>query len=256
MVRAVNPVTLTPIGVLRTGPRERAEAARQPYAAGEVPGTIELTPGRNFEDALCDLDQWTHVWVLFHFHLNTGWRPKVQPPRGHGERRGVFATRSPHRPNPLGMSVLRLVRVEGLSVHVEGVDMVDGTPVLDIKPYVPFADAIADANTGWIAPDPAPAWTVTWTETAAAQRDWLESHGERVADPVERALRLGPRPHAYRRIRETPEGLQLAVKAWRAVFTHADRTICVTRFRSGYRPAQYADDPALSLHRAFAETFP
>lgn len=255
MVRAVEPVTLTPIGVLRAPLRERVEAARQPYAAGDAPGIIELLPGRNYEDALCDLDQWTHVWVLFLFHLNTNWRPKVLPPRGHGERRGVFATRSPHRPNPIGMSVLRLVRVEGLRVHVEGVDMVDGTPVLDLKPYVPFADAIADAGTGWIAPDPAPAWSVGWSEAAAAQRDWLAARGADLTDAVERALRLGPRPHAYRRIRETPEGAELAVKSWRADFTAADRAITVTRLRSGYRPAQLLADPALALHRDFTETF-
>lgn len=255
MVRAVEPVTLTPIGVLRAPLRERAEAARQPYAAGDAPGVIELLPGRHYEDALCDLDQWTHVWVLFLFHLNTGWRPKVLPPRGHGERRGVFSTRSPHRPNPLGMSVLRLVRVEGLSVHVEGVDMVDGTPVLDLKPYVPFADAIAGAGTGWIAPDPAPAWSVTWSEVAAAQRDWLASRGADLAEPVERALRLGPRPHAYRRIRETAAGAELAVKSWRVDFTFTDRAITVTRLRTGYRPAQYLADPSLALHREFSETF-
>ena len=249
-------VSFTPIGVVRTAMRERAEAPRQPYAARDAQGVIELQQGHNFEDALCDLDAWSHVWVLFVFHLNAGWRPKVLPPRSRGTRRGVFATRSPHRPNPIGMSVLRVLRVQGLSVHVAGVDMVDGTPVLDLKPYVPFADAIADAGTGWIAKDPEAPWEVCWTPSAAAQLAWLAARGADLREPAERALRLGPAPHAYRRIRATPDGAELAVKSWRVDFSAADRTVTVLRLRSGYRPAQYADDPALALHRAFAETFP
>lgn len=246
----------TPIGVMRTGLRERAEAARQPYVAADAPGTIELFPGHRYEDALADLDAWTHLWVIFVFHLNRSWRPKVQPPRGRGERRGVFATRSPHRPNPLGMSVLKLLRVEGLSVHVAGVDLVDGTPVLDLKPYVPFADAISDAGTGWIGRDPDPPWQVAWTDLAVQQRAWLAQRGLELGPAIERALTLGPLPHAYRRIRQTPAGPELAVKDWRALFAVHDRTLTVTRIRSGYRTAQVLTDPAIALHRAFAESFP
>ncbi len=252
--RAVlDPVTLVPIGVMRTEAREKAEAARQPYAADGARGVIELLPGHGFEDALCDLDRWTHVWVLFVFHRNDSWRPKVMPPRSRGVKRGVFATRSPHRPNPLGMSVLKLLRVEGLCVHVEGVDLLDGTPVLDLKPYVPFVDAIPDASTGWIALDPEAPWSVAWSERAATQRDWLASHGEDLTAPAERALRLGPAPHAYRRIRATPDGHELAVRDWRLDFTAGERTLTVTAIRSGYRPSRRDEAPA--LHRAYADHF-
>ena len=84
--------------------------------------------------------------MLFWFDRNEGWRPKVLPPRSRSGRKGVFATRSPHRPNPLGLSAVRLERVDGLTLHVSDVDMLDGTPVLDIKPYVAYTDAIADAG--------------------------------------------------------------------------------------------------------------
>src|SRR6202042_3087805 len=116
----------------------------QGYVDPEAEGTIVLEAGRDFEHALSDFAEWDYLWVLYWFHLNDGWRPKVLPPRSK-VRRGVFSTRSPHRPSPIGMSVVKLVRVEGLTVHVRGVDMIDGTPVLDIKPYVPSADAIPDA---------------------------------------------------------------------------------------------------------------
>ena len=124
----------------------KVEAARQPRASGGAAGSIELLPGRNFEHALCDLAEWQYIWVLFWFDRNEGWRPKVLPPRSRSGRKGVFATRSPHRPNPLGLSAVRLERVDGLTLHVSDVDMLDGTPVLDIKPYVAYTDAIADAG--------------------------------------------------------------------------------------------------------------
>ena len=103
-----------PSGILRSSLATKVEAARQPRAAVGTPARIELLPGRNFEHALEDLARWELIWVIFWFHLNPGWRPKVLPPRSTTGRKGVFATRSPHRPNPIGMSVVRLERVDGL----------------------------------------------------------------------------------------------------------------------------------------------
>lgn len=129
-------LTVEPIGYVRCALAAKAEAARQPRASGGAPARIELMPGRNFEHALSDLGCWQYIWVLFWFDRNDGWRPKVLPPRSRSGRKGVFATRSPHRPNPLGLSAVRLERVEGLTLHVSDVDMLDGTPVLDIKPVL------------------------------------------------------------------------------------------------------------------------
>ena len=97
------------------------------------------------------------LWVLSHLHLNTGWNAKVMPPRGERKKRGLFATRSPHRPNNIGLTAVRLVGVEGFTLHVEEIDLLDGTPVLDIKPYVPYADAFPGAHAGWIDTIPASA---------------------------------------------------------------------------------------------------
>jgi tRNA-Thr(GGU) m(6)t(6)A37 methyltransferase TsaA len=141
-------LTLQPIGVAHTPFVDRVSAPRQPRIADGVEGTIELFAGHGYEHALEDLEGWDRIWVVFWFHLNEGWRPKVLPPRSTGKRRGVFSTRSPHRPNPIGISVLRLEGVEGLVLRVKDVDLVDGTPILDIKPYVPYADAFPDASTG------------------------------------------------------------------------------------------------------------
>ncbi len=124
-------LTIEPIGYVRTAIKFKDEAPRQPRASGGASGRIELLSGRNYEHALLDIEGWDHIWVLFWFHLNAGWRPKVLPPRSTSGRKGVFATRSPHRPNPIGLSAVRLERIEGLTLHVHDIDMLDGTPVLD-----------------------------------------------------------------------------------------------------------------------------
>ena len=205
------------------------------------------------------LDAWERAWVLFVFHRNVeqgrGWRPKVQPPRADAKV-GVFATRSPHRPNPIGLSAVRIVRVEGLVVHVRDLDLLDGTPVLDLKPYVPYADAHPDARSGWLeARNPAPAWTVAWSGPALAQLVWLKERGVDLRANVEAALSLGPRPHAYRRIRPCPGGLRLSLKEWRVDFTVEGHVLSVVTLRSGYRPAQLASDASLHVHREFVAAF-
>ena len=120
-------LTLEPIGVLHSPHVERAQAPRQPRAALGIEGTIELDPGRGFEDALADLEGWQYVWVIAWFDRNTTWKPKVTPPRS-TVKRGVFSTRAPHRPNPIALSVFELIGVEGLTVKVRNVDLLDHGP--------------------------------------------------------------------------------------------------------------------------------
>jgi tRNA (adenine37-N6)-methyltransferase len=239
-------LTLEPIGFVRTALASKAEAARQPRAAAGVAGRIELLGGRNYEHALLDLDGWEYIWVVFWFDRNEGWRPKVLPPRSRSGRKGVFATRSPHRPNPLGLSAVRLERIEGLTLHVRDVDMLDRTPVLDIKPYVAYTDAIVAARGGWLdaaarpAPlDPIEAFEVRWEATAAEQAEWVEARtGLALRERVTATLALGPMPHPYRRIRPDGAGFTLAVKDWRARFRVDGRCVHVHEIGSGYRDAK------------------
>ncbi len=277
--RGPGALTLDPIGTARTPFRELAEAPRQPAAARGVRGCIELEPGRGFDHALEGLGEWSHVWVLFWFHLAHGSVVrKVRPPRS-GEKRGVLATRSPHRPNPLGLSLVRLLEVRGLVLEVEDIDLVDGTPVLDIKPYVPYTDTAADASSGWLpgAADPATTWTVELSADAEAQLAFIEAAtapspvspapppgapapgAPGLRERLVAALALGPAPHPYRRIRANEDGRWvIAVKAWRATFTFAHRTIHVQRITSGYRPRDLVGGTAgdLEIHRAFSAAFP
>jgi tRNA-Thr(GGU) m(6)t(6)A37 methyltransferase TsaA len=243
-----------PIGVIHTPFREKVQAPRQAVAARGVKGTIELMP--EYEHALADLAGIERIWVVYWFHLVKGWRAKVLPPRSE-RRRGVFATRSPHRPNPIGLSSVRLIRVDGLVVYVEDVDMVDETPVLDLKPYVPYADAFPGARTGWLeAPDPIPRYEVRWSDDARAQVAWLNKRGTEIAAPIEEILALGPQPHPYRRIKKDGEGLRLAYKEWRVRFhVEAPRAVVIDRIASGYRPSQLHAEDGPAVHRAFVARF-
>jgi tRNA-Thr(GGU) m(6)t(6)A37 methyltransferase TsaA len=258
-------VTMDPIGVVHTPFAEKLTAPRQPAALPGVTGRIELFPGHNYEHALEDLDGWERIWVIFWFHLNQGWRPKVLPPRSSGQRRGTFSTRSPHRPNPIGLSVVRLDSIDGLTLHVRDVDMVDGTPVLDLKPYVPYADAHPSARPGWLSPapqevgDPVAGFEIAWSPLGAAQASWIhQAGGVDLVALVTPVLRLGPQPHPYRRIKRDAEGLRLAVKDWRVRFRVEQRTVVIDEVRSGYRPselARLAAVPELALHVAYVAEF-
>ncbi len=257
-------LALEPIGILRCAQLSKVDAPRQPAAAEALTGVIELFPARNFEHALEDLEGWERIWVIFWFHRNAGWRPKVLPPRSDSGRKGVFSTRSPHRPNPLGLSALKLERVEPLKLHVRGVDLLDGTPVLDIKPYVAYTDAFPDARSGWLAPaaDPRAHYEVSLTPEAEAQLEWIAAHGPlALRERVLATLSLGPQPHPYRRIKQEPEGLRLAVQDWRIRFEVEGHRVRVLRIATGYRAAQLAEgapDPsgAIARHRAFRLRWP
>jgi tRNA-Thr(GGU) m(6)t(6)A37 methyltransferase TsaA len=249
----------TPVGVIKTPFLDRVSAPRQPRAAGGARGTVELFAGHGFEHALSDLEGFDRIWIIFWFHLNEGaWRPKVLPPRSANKRRGVFATRSPHRPNPIGLSAVTLECIDGLVLHVRDVDMISGTPVLDIKPYVPYADSHPDARTGWLAADPLPEFEVVWSKRAREEVEWLHAHfAIDLTPPVERVLALGPQPHPYRRIRRDSDAMLLAVKDWRIRFAVEGRMLRVLGIRTGYRPRDLAlsEDPAVVPHRAFCAQF-
>jgi len=139
------------VGRARTPWVRREDAPHQPSAARGARGTIEVEPG--YAPALADLDTFERIWLVFFFHRSTGWTARVRPPRG-GPKRGVFATRAPDRPAGIGLTNVALLDVDVVAgrVLVEGIDLLDQTPVLDIKPYLPVVDAWPQAGNGWLEP--------------------------------------------------------------------------------------------------------
>ena len=141
--------TFDPIGYFQSSAHSPYELPRQ---AGLVPanqGIIQLNERCQFEQALEGLEGFDLIWVVFRLHRSALWKPKVLPPRGR-KKQGVFATRSPHRPNFIGMSCVKLESIHGLSLMISGHDLLDGTPILDIKPYLNYADSLVSTRQGWL----------------------------------------------------------------------------------------------------------
>jgi tRNA-Thr(GGU) m(6)t(6)A37 methyltransferase TsaA len=141
-------IVYRPIGVIHSPFKQTKGMPIQPPGARGVAGTIEVNP--EYGDGLKDLDGFSHIFLLYHFHLSQGYSLTVKPYLD-DSLRGVFATRAPRRPNAIGISVVRLVEIEGCTLHIEDLDIADSTPLLDIKPYVPEFDSREVERIGWLA---------------------------------------------------------------------------------------------------------
>jgi tRNA-Thr(GGU) m(6)t(6)A37 methyltransferase TsaA len=188
---------VSPVGFVRSCFKEKFAIPRQPQLAPAARGVLELLAPFDQVQAIEGLEHVSHVWLLFVFHqaLETQPRLKVRPPRlGGNQSLGVFATRSTHRPNGMGQSVVKLDKVEPGRLWLSGIDLLDGTPVLDIKPYVPYADCLPSA-VNLIAEAPPALIEVQWS--ASALND-AHSHGLRLQEPlvalIEQCLAQDPRP--------------------------------------------------------------
>jgi tRNA-Thr(GGU) m(6)t(6)A37 methyltransferase TsaA len=196
-----------PIGLLHTCFKEKFGIPRQPGLVAEARGHIKLTDHPFLKAALRELDTFSHLWVIFVFHRHDArnWKPSIRPPRLGGARKvGVLASRSPHRPNPIGLSAVKLERIDleapgGPEIHVSGVDVLDGTPVLDIKPYLPYADSIPEASAGWAA-EPIERAEVDFTEQSRiAIRARSEAGFPELERMIGEMLSLDPRPAFQKR---------------------------------------------------------
>ncbi len=193
-----------PIGTIHSCFKEKFGIPRQPGLVAEASATLELLPPYNRAEAVRGIEQFSHLWILFIFHecLRSEWKPTVRPPRlGGNERIGVFASRATYRPNPIGISPIKLDHVETTAnrvvLHLKGVDLLDGTPVVDIKPYIPYVDHISDATAGFAERPPPRKQTITFS-AAATQRciEMRESHPN-LRTMIEQLLQSDPRP-AYK----------------------------------------------------------
>ncbi len=262
---------LHPIGKIEGGHSVPQAAPRQAsYDENATRTWIHLEarfqgrPG-NFEQALDSINGFERIWLVFGFHDSHGWLPKVRPPRGDGTKRGVFSTRSPHRPNRIGLSSVRLIKVEGRSLLIEGHDLLEGTPIYDIKPYVPQADSFPSAKAGWVD-ELTPALEIQESKVAKEKMDWLFAQGEcRLRGFLEEQLRYQPLDGTRKRIcniQTDPVAnatkFQAAFRTWRFDVELTEK-LKVLDLSSGYSEIELlsADDPYADkeLHRAFGQIF-
>lgn len=203
---ALEPFEFEPIGVIRTAFAEKFGIPRQPGMVATAKGVIELRNHPFLSQACRTLETFSHIWIIFVFHEHGArdWKPSIRPPRLGGRTKvGVLSSRSPHRPNPIGLSAVKLDRIDfdhpkGARIHVSGVDLLDGTPILDIKPYIPFADSIPDAVPGWAAA-PIEKFAVTFTSQSLDSITRHEKTKPDLKKIIIEMLELDPRPASQKR---------------------------------------------------------
>ncbi|MCC6953374.1 MAG: tRNA (N6-threonylcarbamoyladenosine(37)-N6)-methyltransferase TrmO [Deltaproteobacteria bacterium] len=240
--------TFRPIGTVRSEMVRKFDAPHQPdHLSGET-SRVVLHPSMEFDKALCDLVGFDYIWLVSWFHRNNTWKPKVRPPRGDEAKRGVFATRSPHRPNPIGLTAVRLLSISGLELTIGPCDLVDGTPILDIKPYVPAVDAFPDSSIGWlqeIEQEQAvpPRFSIEYSDACREQVEWLRSEGMTFLERAEEILKRDPSPHRTRRIRPYgPTLRRMGCGEWRVFFEVDGLVVRLVHVQPGY-PKSYLTDP-------------
>ena len=191
-----------PIGIIRSCFPEKFGIPRQPGLAPDATAVLDIHRPFQKHEAFRHLELFSHIWVLFVFHrcLRSEWKSTVRPPRLGGNRRvGVFASRSGFRPNPIGQSAVELVSIEKspgkISLHLKGVDLLDGTPVLDIKPYLPYADSLPHAQSGFAPVPPPKNMPVRFSDEAARFCRSLETQSyPRLQHLIVDLLAQDPRP--------------------------------------------------------------
>ena len=195
-----------PIGYIESCFKERFGTPRQSSLAPSAQATLRLRPELNLGQGLKGLEGFSHLWLIFVFHQNTNKTVKttVHPPRLQGEAIGVFATRAPHRPNPIGLSVVKIEKIADNTIVLSGIDVIDGTPVLDIKPYLPDIDAISQAKGGWTESRASKAKLSVIFEAKAQEKLASLKTPEASQQLIEETLALDPRPTFYKGTAENP----------------------------------------------------
>jgi tRNA-Thr(GGU) m(6)t(6)A37 methyltransferase TsaA len=207
-------VNFNVIGTIDSPYKEKFAIPRQPGIVTAAQGQLRLTGLANNDELVRGLEQFSHIWLLFVFHgtQSQGWKPLVRPPRlGGNKKLGVFATRSTFRPNPIGMSVVKLDRIEQCSaeqnnvgqktsqviLHISELDLLDGTPIIDIKPYVPYADIIENAHGGYAQNQPSNNITIIFSQAALQTLADNITLYPSLQSLIEQVLKQDPRP-AYK----------------------------------------------------------
>ena len=248
--------TFSPIGYLQSAKKGKSEASRQPQCDSGSTGIIELSISEA-ELSLKELSGFSHLWILFVFHQNTNWKPLTMPPRLQ-RKVGVFATRSPFRPNPIGMSCVKIIKIEGRKIEIGHHDLLDGTPILDIKPYLEYADSLSNTDSGWTVECDKNTFEIVWTDKAQQQVNFLIQQGvSEIANVINNQLSFEPTDKKRKRIKTTSIDNEfiLAYRTWRIQFQIQEQMIRVIKIFSGYTIQELAEeeDPYddKRIHREF-----
>lgn len=216
--------TLSTIGILRSCYKEKFGVPRQPRLVTEALAELVLSAPYNNLDALREIETFSHIWLIFIFNQtqHREWKPLVRPPRlGGNQRIGVFASRSMFRPNPVGLSAVELVRInhnkDKVSLLLRGCDLVDGTPIVDIKPYISYSDSIPETKTGFAPSAPLAQFKVNFTVQAMQQCEQIGGELNQQEDflavnlqkLIVQILQLDPRPSYQKQVSDRVYAMRL-----------------------------------------------
>lgn len=266
----ISDIIIEPIGIVHSKLSNRYETPRQGILAGEEVSIIELNPKNNFEQALKYLDGFERIWILYQFHLNKNWKPLVNPPRHTRKKVGVFATRAPYRPNHIGMSCVKLEKIDGLKIFISESDILNGSPVIDIKPYLPYSDSFPEAETGWVKKDFKNIYKVDFKPKAKEQCNWLNDNAKiNLSSFARLQLEFSPTDATRKRISVLDKNTQtkrkiyvLAYRTWRINYTVNEKSkiVSIQKITSGYSKEELLDVlndkyKDKELHNKFIQSF-
>jgi tRNA-Thr(GGU) m(6)t(6)A37 methyltransferase TsaA len=196
------PYSFLPIGFLKSCYPDKFGVPRQSGLVKKTFSELQLRPDLQPELALQGLEGFSHVWLQFVFHLNSvsRYHAKVHPPRLGGDPIGLFATRSPHRPNPIGLSLVELIEIKNNVLILSGADLVDGTPILDVKPYLPYVESLPEARAGWTGQVDKEEIQVEFLPSCLPiLQSWIQRSGRpELQDVIVDLIKQDPRPVVYR----------------------------------------------------------
>jgi len=219
----VDKFCVRPIGTFNCADTKKYNVPRQ-AVLNPKNGLITLEPNLNFEQALDDVSGFSHIWLIYLFD-NEKWKPKVQTPRSL-IKKGVFATRSPYRPNPIGISLVELVRIQKLTVEIKNYDLLDQTRILDIKPYIHYSDSAENTQAGWL--NDVEKFDLTYSDEFYIKLlHYFPEKPTELIDFIHQQLSYAPINHPNKRVKETKSGYVLSYKTYRINFSLKENRITV-----------------------------
>lgn len=256
-----------PIGYIKSDLQFKQDSPTQGTRVESSVHCIELDPGFDFEQCLDGLAEFERLWVIYEFHKNGHWKTKVNVPRKE-EKLGVFATRSPYRPNPIGMTCVKLVKIDGRKLYVEESDLIDGSPVLDLKPYIDYSDSFETSYPDWLELAEENLFKITLPEYILKRFEFLKKKGKlNVSQFVKSQLEFEPLNEKKKRVEvlenreDDTVAARIAYRTWRIDFEVNLQTkkLFVTAMNSAYSKEELLDkeDPYgdKDLHRRFLKNF-
>ncbi len=226
----------------------------------DASGYIELVKGENYEQGLKDLEGFEYIWVIFVFHHNTTWKPVTNPPYSDGNgKKGVFATRSPYRPNPIGMSCVKLEKITGNRIYIRDSDILNNTPVLDIKPYISDYDSFPDAARGWLDNIEKDNYSLQYRDEAEEKINFLKELGVDLTGAIDSQLAYNPFDKTRKKFDVYDEYFLFRFKSWKINFEVKESIIIIMNIYSGYDDYEmlYGNDTEvdMEIHKKFNARF-